>query len=69
MMAINGMRSFFVGARTGWLGTLSETKLYLAVESYPRTVIFFTKSQTTFEFDDTDISLSSTKFNFFSNTF
>jgi len=42
-MAINGMRSLFVGARTGWLGTFSEAKFYLAVEFYSQTPIFFTK--------------------------
>lgn len=68
-MAINGIRSLFVGARTGWLGTLSEAKLYLAVEFYSQTETFFTKSQTTLEFADTVILPSSIKLCFFSNTF
>lgn len=66
---MSGMRSLFVGARAGWLGTLSEAKLYLTVGFYSQTVIFLTKSQTTLEFADTVILLSSIKLSFFSNTF
>lgn len=56
-MAINGMRSLFVGVRTGWPEDEFKFKLYLFVEFSSRAEKFLTNSQTTLEFDDTVILL------------